>query len=80
MGTRVFGTGPTLFLAAHRRAARAVLGFAITLTSLRRNGGPFFFDANEFLFGNPMGLLAFAVLVVRYGHIKLPYPEDANRE
>lgn len=25
-------------------------------------------------------LLAFAVLVVRYGHIKLPYPEDANRE
>lgn len=25
-------------------------------------------------------LLAFAVLVVRYGHIKLPYPEDQNRE
>lgn len=25
-------------------------------------------------------LLAFAVLVVRYGHVKLPYPEDANRE
>jgi len=25
-------------------------------------------------------LLAFAVLVVRYGHIKLPYPEDHNRE
>lgn len=40
-----------------------VLGFAITLASLRRNGGPFFFDANEFLIGNPMGLLAFATLV-----------------
>lgn len=25
-------------------------------------------------------ILAFAVLVVRYGHIKLPYAEDANRE
>lgn len=25
-------------------------------------------------------LLAFAVLAVRYGHVKLPYPEDANRE
>lgn len=25
-------------------------------------------------------LLAFAVLVVRYGHIRLPYPEDQNRE
>ena len=25
-------------------------------------------------------LLAFAVLVVRYGHIKLPYAEDQNRE
>lgn len=40
-----------------------VLGFAITVASLRRNGGPFFFDANEFLFGNPMGILAFATLV-----------------
>ncbi|MBN8484158.1 MAG: hypothetical protein J0L50_05215 [Sphingomonadales bacterium] len=40
-----------------------VLGFAITLASLRRNGGPFFFDANEFLFGNPAGILAFATLV-----------------
>lgn len=40
-----------------------VLGIAITITSLRRNGGPFFFDANEFLFGNPMGILAFAALI-----------------
>lgn len=40
-----------------------VLGFAITVASLRRNGGPFFFDANEFLIGNPMGILAFATLV-----------------
>lgn len=25
-------------------------------------------------------MLAFAVLAVRYGHIKLPYPEDQHRE
>jgi uncharacterized membrane protein YozB (DUF420 family) len=40
-----------------------MLGIAITVTSLRRTGGPFFFDANEFLIGNPVGLLAFAGLV-----------------
>jgi hypothetical protein len=40
-----------------------VLGVAMTITSLRRTGGPFFFDANEFLIGNPVGLLAFAGLV-----------------
>ncbi len=36
------------------------LGIAITVTSLRRTGGPFFFDANEFLLGNLVGLLGFA--------------------
>ncbi len=40
-----------------------MLGIAITVTSLRRTGGPFFFDANEFLISNPVGLLAFAGLV-----------------
>jgi hypothetical protein len=40
-----------------------ILGIAITVTSLRRTGGPFFFDANEFLVSNPIGLLAFAGLV-----------------
>lgn len=39
------------------------LGLTIMLTSLRRTGGPFFFDANELLISNPLGLLAFAGLV-----------------
>ncbi len=39
-----------------------VVGTLMTLASLRRTGGPFFFDANEFLIGNPMGLIAFAAL------------------
>lgn len=43
--------------------AMIVLGFAITITSMRRNGGPFFFNANEFLIGNPVGILAFAGMV-----------------
>ncbi len=43
--------------------AMVLLGIAITVTSLRRTGGPFFFDANEFLISNPIGLLAFAGLV-----------------
>ena len=38
------------------------LGVAITVTSVQRTGGPFFFDANEFLISNPIGLLAFAGL------------------
>jgi hypothetical protein len=46
------------------------LGIAMTLHSLRATGGPFFFDMNEFLFGNSLGMIAFAVtagwaLVVR---------------
>jgi uncharacterized membrane protein YozB (DUF420 family) len=39
-----------------------VLGIAITIASLQRTGGPFFFDANEFLISNPLGLLAFVSL------------------
>ncbi|MFM5949284.1 MAG: hypothetical protein ACKOPM_08640 [Novosphingobium sp.] len=39
------------------------LAAAITVTSLRRTGGPFFFDANEFLFGNVAGALTFAGMV-----------------
>jgi uncharacterized membrane protein YozB (DUF420 family) len=33
------------------------------VTSLRRTGGPFFFDQNEFLFSNTLLLLCFAGLV-----------------
>lgn len=40
-----------------------VLGTLLTVTSLQRTGGPFFFDANEFLISNPIGLLTFAALV-----------------
>jgi len=36
------------------------MGCIMTVVSLQRSGGPFFFDANEFLIGNPVGLLAFA--------------------
>jgi hypothetical protein len=59
-------------LALHRRLGwssailvpvMVALGMAITIASLRRNGGPFFFDANEFLISNPIGLLTFAGLV-----------------
>jgi hypothetical protein len=59
-------------LALHRRLGwlsalwvplMVVLALAITVTSMRRTGGPFFFDANEFLFGNPTGILAFAIMV-----------------
>lgn len=40
-----------------------VLGTMMTVSSLRLTGGPFFFDANEFLISNPIGLAAFAGLV-----------------
>lgn len=40
-----------------------VLGAAMAMTSLRRTGGPFFFDQNEFLWGNSLQLLCFAALV-----------------
>lgn len=44
--------------------AMAVLGPTITIVSLRASGGPPFFDANEFLFGNSLGILAFAALAL----------------
>lgn len=40
-----------------------VMGITITVVSVRRTGGPFFFDANEFLISNPLALLAFAAMV-----------------
>jgi hypothetical protein len=40
--------------------AMVVLGTAITLVVVRTNGGPFFFARDEFLIGNPVGILAFA--------------------
>lgn len=40
-----------------------VLGFAIMITSLRRTGGPFFFDQNEFFISNSLQLVLFATLV-----------------
>lgn len=39
------------------------MGMTIMTVSLRRNGGPFFFDQNEFLFSNVLGLLLFGALV-----------------
>ena len=41
-----------------------IMGVAITVASLQRTGGPFFFDANEFLISNPLSLLAFAGLAL----------------
>lgn len=63
----IAGNNPSL----HRRLgwaavvlipAMVVLGTAMTVRSLQTVGAPPFFDQNEFLFGNPVGILAFAVL------------------
>lgn len=40
-----------------------VLGTVMIFVTMRRTGGPFFFDQNEFLFSNPLMLLCFAGLV-----------------
>ncbi|WP_340266721.1 hypothetical protein [Sphingobium mellinum] len=40
-----------------------LMGFVIMITSLRRSGGPFFFDQNEFLFSNTMLLMLFGAMV-----------------
>lgn len=40
-----------------------LMGFVIMITSLRRTGGPFFFDQNEFLFSNSMLLVLFCAMV-----------------
>ena len=42
--------------------AMVVLGTLMTVRSLQTIGAPPFFDQNEFLFGNPIGILAFAGL------------------
>ena len=58
--------------ALHRRLGRlaamlvillVAMGGAMTLTSLRRTGGPFFFAQNEFMWGNMVGLLCAVGLV-----------------
>jgi len=59
-------------LALHRRLGRlayvwapamVAMGFVIMVTSLRRTGGPFFFDQNEFLFSNTLLLVLFAIVI-----------------
>lgn len=44
--------------------AMVVLGTAISVTSLRRTGAPFFFDQREFMFSNVLMLLLFAILAI----------------
>jgi hypothetical protein len=44
--------------------AMVVLGTVMTFHSLRAIGGPPFFDMNEFLFGNIIGIALFGVLAV----------------
>lgn len=60
-------------VAQHRRLGLLALawipamvgfGIAMTLHSLRTSGGPFFFDQNEFLFGNSLGILVFAAIAL----------------
>lgn len=41
-----------------------VLGIVTTVYVLQAKGGPPFFDMNEFLFANSLGILAFAVIVL----------------
>lgn len=43
--------------------AMVVMGTAITIFVIRANGGPFFFARDEFLVGNPIGILTFAGIV-----------------
>ena len=59
-------------VAAHRRLgiaayalvpAMVVMGFVIMTVTMRRTGGPFFFDQNEFVVSNTLLLCLFAVLV-----------------
>lgn len=40
-----------------------VMGFVIMITSLKRTGGPFFFDQNEFLFSNTGLLVLFGIMI-----------------
>ena len=41
-----------------------VMGFVIMIVSMRRTGGPFFFDQNEFVVSNSLMLILFATLVI----------------
>lgn len=59
-------------MAVHRRLGwtsvilapvMVVLGVAIMVVSMRRNGGPFFFDQNEFMISNPLSLVCFVAFV-----------------
>lgn len=50
------------WLAAIWVPAMVALGLTMAVISAR-NGGPFFFDVNEFLIGNALSLLTFAALV-----------------
>lgn len=43
--------------------AMAIAGTAMTITSLRLHGGPFFFDANEFMIGNLTLIVVFVATV-----------------
>jgi hypothetical protein len=55
----------TLGLLAYGWAPLMVfMGCVIVITSLRRTGGPFFFDQNEFLFSNTMLLSLFCAMVI----------------
>jgi len=55
----------TLGLAAYGWAPLMVaMGYTIMAISLRRTGGPFFFDQNEFLFSNSLLLLLFGAMVI----------------
>jgi hypothetical protein len=54
----------TLGLAAYLWVPLMVaMGFVIMFTSMRRTGGPFFFDQNEFLISNTMLLVLFGAMV-----------------
>jgi len=57
--------------------AMVIMGSAMTLHSVRATGGPFFFDTNEFLFGNPIALLTFAGLAL--AAIRLRQRSDWHR-
>ena len=55
----------TLGLLAYAWApAMVAMGFVVMVTSLRRSGGPFFFDQNEFLFSNSLLLVLFGAMVL----------------
>ena len=50
--------------------AMVVLAVAVTLHAVRNHGGPPFFDMNEFLIANPMGILFFAGTALAAIHLR----------